>query len=461
MGKKNIDILNGSLFKGIILYTMPIILTNILQLLFNAVDMVVVGRFCGSISLAAVGATGSLTALCLSVFSGLSMGVGVSVAHGIGMNDKKATHEAIHTAIPVALISSVLISLITVVFAKDMLSLMGTPDEVIGLSTTYMRICFGGIVFQLVLNFVAAILRAFGDTRSPLVALTIGGVVNVVLNIIFVTLLHMNVAGVALATVISQAVSMVIVLGVLINRNDEFKLTLRSMRIYTVPLRKIIQIGIPSGLQGCIFNMSNVIIQSSVNSFGSAVMSGNAAAGGIENFVYMTMNSFSQTSMNFVGQNNAAHNDKRVRRTVLLCVVIEVLVAVAMSTIIYAFRYFFIGMFIADSQEAISWAIIRLQYICLPYFMCGIMEILTGALRGMGVALVPMFISIIGVCGFRIGWIFSVFQMPQYHTLQSLYFSYPFSWTFTILALLVAFIVMARRNRLSQMIPVDKSLRSN
>lgn len=453
--------LNGSLLKGIILYTLPIILTNILQLLFNAVDMVVVGRFCGSISLAAVGATGSLTALCLSVFVGLSMGVGVSVAHGIGINDKKAIHEAIHTAIPVAIISSVIISLLTVVFAKDMLKLMGTPDEVIGLSTLYMRICFGGVIFQLVLNFAAAILRAFGDTRSPLIALTIGGIINVVLNVIFVTVFHMNVAGVALATVISQAVSMLIVLIVLIKRNDEFKLSLGAMRIYQAPLRKIVQIGLPSGLQGCIFNASNVLIQSSVNSFGPAVMSGNAAAGGIENFVYMTMNAFSQTSMNFVGQNNAAHNDKRVRMTVLLCVLTEVSIAITMSTIIYLFRYFFIGMLITDSQEAIGWAIIRLQYVCLPYFMCGIMEILTGALRGMGAATVPMFISVLGVCGFRIGWIFSVFQMPKYHTLQSLYFSYPFSWTFTILALLCAFLIIAKRNRLAQMIPVDKSLPTN
>lgn len=461
MKSKNIDMLNGSLLKGIILYTVPIILTNILQLLFNAVDMVVVGGFCGSLSLAAVGATGSLTALCLSIFSGLSMGVGVSVAHGIGTNDKKTIHEAIHTAIPVAIIGSVLISLIAVIFANDMLLLMGTPTEVIGLSTIYMRICFGGIIFQLVLNFSAAILRAFGDTRTPLIALTIGGVVNVVLNIIFVTVFHMDVAGVALATVISQALSMLIVLGVLIKRNDEFKLNLRAMKIYKVPLRKIMRIGIPSGLQGCIFNFSNVIIQSSVNSFGATVMSGNAAAGGIENFVYMTMNSFSQTSMNFVGQNNSAHKNKRVRKTVLYCILTEVTVAITMSTIIYLFRDFFLGMFVTDSQDAIDWAVVRLQYICLPYFMCGIMEILTGALRGMGSAVVPMLISIIGVCGFRIGWIFSVFQMPQYHTLPWLYFSYPFSWTFTIAALLFAFIIIAKRNRLSQMIPVDKSLLTN
>ena len=445
MKKLNRSMLEGPLFLNIVLYTIPIILTSILQLLFNAADLVVVGRFCGSISVAAVGATGAITNLIINLFIGLSVGSGVSVAHALGSQDDDVVHRTVHTALPTALISGVVLTIVGVALSPTFLKLMGTPENVLALSSVYMRIYFGGITFTMVYNFCASILRAAGDTKSPLIFLAIAGVINVGLNLVFVTQLHMNVAGVALATTISQAVSAVLVVIALIRRKDACHLDLKKMRIYKPQLMKILRIGLPAGIQGSLFSISNVLIQSSINSFGDVLMSGNAAAGNIEGFVYVAINAFCQTAVNFVGQNSGAKQYKRVNRIMLICLASVVVVGLIAGVSAWYFGETLLSIYITDSQEAIAYGMIRLTFICLPYFVCGLMDVTTGVLRGMGSSLAPMIISILGVCGIRIAWISTVFQIPQFHTPQSLYLSYIISWTATFLIQLAAYIALYNR----------------
>ena len=446
MKKQNQNMLQGPLLGSIISYTVPIILTSVLQLLFNAADLVVVGRFCGSISVAAVGATGSITALIVNLFIGLSVGAGVTVAHGIGSREDEVVHRTVHTALPLALFSGVVLTVLGIALSEKLLTLMGTPENVLALSSVYMKIYFAGITFNMVYNFSASILRAVGDTKSPLVFLTIAGVINVVLNLIFVTALHMNVAGVALATTISQAFSAVAMVVVLMKRTDAAKLHLRQMKIYKIQMMKMLRIGLPAGVQSSLFSISNVLIQSSVNSFGDILMSGNAAAQNIEGFLYVSLNSFHQTAVNFIGQNVGAKQYDRVKKIVWICLGCVLVVGLTMGTLMYRFGESLLSIYITDSAEAISWGMVRLSVICQFYFLCGLMDVSTGALRGMGASISPMIISVLGVCGIRIGWIMTIFQIPQFHTPYSLYFSYIISWTLTFLIQMFAFFRIYRKH---------------
>ena len=439
------NLLEGPLLPNIITYTIPIILTSLLQLLFNASDLVVVGRFCGSVSVAAVGATGSITNLIVNLFIGLSVGAGVSVAHAYGERDAQAVHRTVHTAVITALVGGAVLTVIGVTFSKTFLHMMGTPENVLKLSAVYMKIYFGGIVFSMIYNFCASILRAAGDTKSPLVFLSIAGVVNVVLNLIFVTVFHMNVAGVALATTISQAVSAVLVVLALMKRDDACRLDLRMVRFHKAQLIKMIKIGLPAGIQGSLFSISNVLIQSSINSFGDIFMSGNAAASNIEGFAYVCINAFSQASVNFVGQNAGARQYDRVRKTVLICLAYVFVVGLGVGLLFYTFAEQLLSIYITDSAEAISYGVIRMAFICLTYFTCGMMDSLTGALRGLGASMVPMVICILGVCVFRVAWIYTIFQVPQFHTPECLYLSYPISWVITFVFEFVAFLMVYRR----------------
>ena len=438
------NLLEGPLLPNIITYTIPIILTSLLQLLFNAADLVVVGRFCGSVSVAAVGATGSITNLIVNLFIGLSVGAGVSVAHAYGERDAQAVHRTVHTAVITALVGGAVLTVVGVTFSKTFLHMMGTPENVLKLSAVYMKIYFGGIVFSMIYNFCASILRAAGDTKSPLVFLSIAGVVNVVLNLIFVTAFHMNVAGVALATTISQAVSAVLVVLALMKRDDACRLDLRMVRFHKAQLIKMIKIGLPAGIQGSLFSISNVLIQSSINSFGDIFMSGNAAASNIEGFAYVCINAFSQASVNFVGQNAGARQYDRVRKTVLICLACVFVVGLGVGLLFYTFAEQLLSIYITDSAEAISYGVIRMAFICLTYFTCGMMDSLTGALRGLGASMVPMVICILGVCVFRVAWIYTIFQVPQFHTPECLYLSYPISWVITFVFEFVAFLMVYR-----------------
>ena len=438
--------LNGPLFGSIVLYTIPIILTGLLQLLFNAADLVVVGRFCGSISVAAIGATGAITNLIINLFIGLSVGAGVTVAHGLGSRENDVVHRAVHTAVPAALISGIFLTIVGVAFSETLLRWMDTPESVLPLSALYMRIYFAGMTFNMVYNFCASMLRAAGDTKSPLIFLTIAGVANVVLNVIFVTVFHMNVAGVALATTISQAISAIAVVIVLMRRTDACKLELKKLRIYPQQLMKMVRIGLPAGVQGSLFSISNVLIQSSVNSFGDIFMSGNAAAGNIEGFVYVCLNAFHQTAVNFIGQNTGARKYDRVKKILWICLGCVTAVGLATGLAVYGFGHQLLSIYITDSEEAITYGLLRMSYMCIPYFILGLMDVSTGALRGMGASFAPMVISVLGVCGIRIGWIYTIFQMEAFHTPQCLYLSYPVSWMITFVAQLVAFLILYRRH---------------
>lgn len=445
MKRLNKNMLEGPLFSNIFFYTIPIILTSILQLLFNAADLVIVGRFCGSISVAAVGATGSLTNLMVNFFIGLSVGAGVTVAHGLGGFRNDEVHKTIHTALPTALVSGVILTILGIAFSETFLQMMGTPETVLPLSAVYMKIYFAGITFTMVYNYCAAILRAAGDTKSPLIFLSLAGIVNVLLNVLFVTVFHMNVAGVALATTISQGISAVLVVIALMKRTDACKLELKKMYFHKIQLAKMLRIGLPAGIQSSLFSISNVLIQSSINSFGDVFMSGNAASSNLEGFVYVSLNAFHQTAVNFIGQNAGAKQYKRVSQTLWICLGSVTAVGIVLGGLVYSVGPALLSVYITDSQEAIGYGMMRLSLICLPYFLCGLMDVSTGALRGLGASFVPMLISVLGVCGIRIGWIYTIFQIEQFHTPQCLYFSYPISWTVTFLCQMAAFFLVYRK----------------
>ena len=426
-------------------------LTGFLQLLFNAADLIIVGQFCGSISVAAVGATGAITNLIVNLFIGLSVGTGVAVAQALGAEDNKKVHRAIHTAIPTALLGGVILTIVGILCSETFLRWMDTPENVLPLSALYMKIYFAGIIFMMLYNFCASILRASGDTKSPLIFLTIAGVINVALNVIFVTVFDLNVAGVALATTISQAVSAVLVVIALVKRNDACKLQFSKLRFYKDELMQIIKIGLPAGIQGSLFSISNVVIQSSINSFGEVVMSGNAAALNIEGFMFVCLNAFHQTTLNFTGQNIGANQYKRAKKVFLLCMSSVFVIGLVVSIGVYLAGPHILKIYLPDSVEAISYGMVRLKCLCLAYCLLGMMDVSGGGLRGMGVSFAPMVISVLGVCGIRIGWIYTIFQIPEFHTPEYLYMSYAISWGVTFIAQTVAyFITYNKKKKLKQ-----------
>lgn len=449
--QKALNMCEGSLLKKTIVFTVPIMLTGILQLLFNAADLIVVGRFCGSNSVAAVGATSSLVNLIVNLFIGLSTGSGVAVARAIGANDDECVKQTVHTAIPTAIVSGLLVSVIGFFVSKPILNLMGVPSDILPLSSLYLKIYFCAMLFNMVYNFGAAILRAAGDSRSPLIFLTIAGVVNVILNVFFVTVFDWNVAGVAAATAISQVISAVLVIWALMKRTDACKLMLRNIKFRKSPLFKILSIGIPSGIQSTVFSFSNVIIQSSINSFGNIAMSGSAAAGNIEGFLYIILNAFYQTSLNFSGQNSGAGKYDRVKKTFLICSMYVIVIGLALGIGMYLMGDMLLSIYLPNEPKAIEYGMIRFTYILLPYFLCGLMEVATGAIRGMGSSFTTMIISIIGVCGFRIVWIYTIFQFEAFHSFHGLFVSYPISWIFSIIAQFIAFnFVLKKRRRFQE-----------
>lgn len=439
------DMLTGPLFPSIVSYTIPIILTGLLQLLFNAADLVVVGSK-GDIFLSAVGATNSITNLIVNLFIGLSAGAGVTLAHAIGCRDDEAVHRTVHTALPTALIGGVALTAVGICFAEKFLTWMDTPETVLPYATLYMQIYFGGMIFNMIYNFCGALLRAAGDTKGPLIYLTIAGVCNVLLNLIFVLVLDMTVDGVALATIISQGISAVLVVLALMRRTDAVKLHLNKLRIHKAQIIKIVRLGLPAGIQGSLFSISNVLIQSSVNSFGEVFMAGNTAAGSIEGFVYVVMNAFHQTAINFTGQNMGAGEYKRVRKTMEICLGCVTVLGLVVGGGVYLLREPLLRIYIMKSDntaQAIAYGAERMLYVCVPYFLLGIMDVTTGVLRGLGSSITPMVISVLGICGMRISWIYTVFA--NHHTPGTLFVSYPISWFLTFLAEFAAFVVIYRR----------------
>lgn len=440
--KYEIDMVNGPLFTKIIIFAIPLMLSGILQLLFNAADIIVVGRFTGSHALAAVGSTSSLINLLVNLFIGISIGANVLVGKYYGARDYKNVSETVHTAIYIALWGGFLMIFAGIFLAKPLLELMGTPFDVIDLSVLYMRIYFLGMPAFMVYNFGAAILRAVGDTKRPLYFLTAAGIVNVILNLVFVIIFHMGVAGVAIATTVSQYMSAGFIVLCLAGSDGALRLTRKELKFHKDKLLAMLKIGLPAGLQGMIFNISNVLIQSSVNSFGSIVMAGNTAASNIEGFVYTSMNSIYQTSLSFTSQNMGAKNYKRVNQIFFQCLAIVTLVGVVLGVGAYIFGHPLLSIY-SSSEEVISYGLIRLSIVCASYFLCGLMDVMVGSLRGMGYSIMPMLVSLSGACLFRIIWIFTVFQAE--HTLLSLYISYPISWILTAGTHFICYMIVKRK----------------
>ena len=437
MKTRSMDLVNGPVVSGIIRYTIPIVLSSALQLLFNAADLMVVGQFCGSLSVGAISSTGAITNLIINLFVGLSVGAGVCVAHAIGSRREQDLRETVHTAIPLAILSGLVLTVIGMAVTRPMLKLMGTPEDVLPLSATYMMIYFGGVTFTLLYNFGSAILRAAGDTRSALIYLTLAGILNVILNLVFVICFHMNVAGVGLATVISQALSAILVLREIMRRPDACRFEFWKSHIYLVPLRKMITIGLPAGIQGCLFSASNVVIQSSVNSFGSVMVAGCGAASNIEGFIWTTMSGVSQAAVNYIGQNLGAGQFDRIRKVFRSCLYIVTFLGLTMGIAAYIYAPQLLSIYITDSPEAIAAGQSRMMFIALPYFLGGIMDMSTGALRGLGKSLLPMLVTILGVCVLRVVWVSTIFQV--FHTPACLFLSYPVSWLITEIVQFILF----------------------
>ena len=436
------DLVSGPILKKVLIFTAPLIASGILQLLFNAADMIVAGRFAGSIALAAVGATSSLINLLINVFLGLSVGSNVAIAHFYGAKMNREVSETVHTTIALSLISGVALSLIGIAIASPMLRIMGTPEEVLPHSVSYMRIYFLGMPVMLLYNFGASILRAVGDTRRPLYYLTLAGVVNVILNVIFVVVFGMGVKGVALATVLSQAISAGLVLRVLVKSESVIRLDLKALRLYRDKVIRIAKVGLPAGFQGAVFSISNVLIQSSVNSFGAIAVAGNTAAMNLEGFVYNSMNAFHQTAISFTGQNMGARQYGRVKKILLSCMGSVFITGAVLGTLAYMCGGTLLSFYSADAQ-VIAYGLRRMEIIMLSYFLCGIMDVMVGTLRGMGYSIMPMFVSLMGACVFRIIWIFTVFKIVR--TPECLYLSYPISWALTFTVHLICFIFIAKR----------------
>ena len=437
-----IDMCNGPLAGKILLFAIPLIASSLLQLLFNAADVVVVGKFVGKEALAAVGSNTSLINLLVNLFVGLSVGANVVVARDLGAGRKERVNEDIHTTLTLALISGVGMMIFGVIMVRQLLEWMSSPTDVIDLATVYLRIYFFGMPANLVYNFGAAILRAQGDTQRPLYYLTFAGVVNVILNLFLVLVVHLDVAGVALATIISQYISAGLILRCLSKEEGPLRLDLKKLRMDKVILGHILQIGLPAGFQGIVFSLSNVLIQSSINSFGSTVMAGSAAANNIENFVYQAMNAFYQTNLTFTGQNYGAGDCKRVDKSLFYCQGFVILTGLILGNLAYFFGHPLVSIYNSD-EAVIQQGIIRLGYIARTYALCGIMDTMVGSLRGLGYSIVPMVVSLIGACGLRIVWIFTIFQMDR--TPENLYISYPISWIVTGAVHILYFLYVRRK----------------
>lgn len=442
--KYEMDMCSGSILKKMLLFSLPLMCSSILQLLFNAADIIVVGNFAGDNSLAAVGANTALINLMVNFFMGFSVGANVLVAGYYGAKREEDLSKTIHTAIMLSIYSGIILTAVGVIFAKQLIIMMQTPEEVVGLASVYLRIYFCGMTATMLYNFGSAILRAIGDTKRPLYYLLFSGIINVALNLIFVILLKMDVAGVALATVISQCISAFLVVRCMIKEKGSIHLDIKKLGIDRDKFLRILQIGLPASFQGIVFSLSNVVIQSSVNSFGKIAVAGNSAAANIEGFVYVAMNAFHQSAISFTSQNIGAAKYERVNRILYTAEGCVIVVGLLLGNLASLLGRPLLGLY-TSSAEVINSGLKRLNVICSTYALCGMMDVIVGSLRGMGYSVVPMIVSLIGACGLRLVWIFTGFQIEPFHSLTGLYITYPVSWFITFAAHSVCFIVIRKK----------------
>ncbi len=433
------DMCSGPILRKMLMFALPLMLSSILQLLFNAADIVVVGKFAGDNSLAAVGSNTALINLLTNLFIGLSIGANVVAARHYGAKAWDDLRRTVHTAMLLSMLSGALLLVLGVIGAEQMLIWMQTPEEVLPLATVYLRIYFLGMISTMVYNFGSALLRAVGDTKRPLYFLLCAGIINVILNLLFVIGFQMDVMGVAIATVISETVSALLVLRCLVKEKGGIHLELRAMRIDRKKMLQILRIGLPAGFQGVVFALSNVVIQSSVNIFGNIVVAGNSAAANLEGFVYMAMNAFYQTTLSFVSQNYGAGEQKRINRIVLLGEACVIVTGTLLGNMVVFFGNDLLQIY-SNNPEVIAAGMVRLHYISMIYALCGIMDVMVGALRGIGYSIMPMIVSIVGVCVLRLIWLATVFQIPEFHKIETVYLSYPVTWILTSLVYIVIFV---------------------
>lgn len=434
--KYEIDMCNGTIMDKLITFAIPLMLSSVLQLMFNAVDIIVVGRFGGSQALAAVGSTTALINIFVNLFIGISLGTNVLVARYYALEMKKEVSETVHTAITFALVSGIVVAGLGVALARFALEIMATPDDVINKSVLYMRIYFCGMPFFMLYNYGAAVLRAVGDTKRPLLFLVISGVTNAVLNLFLVIVFHLDVAGVGIATVISQGISCILVLRCLYHTDRSYQLRFSKLCMKTKYLRQIFEVGVPAGIQSTVINLSNAMLQSSVNSFGSIAMAGYTAANNIIGFLYVSINSVTQACMSFTSQNYGVKKWKRMDKILIDCIILSVSVALILGSGAYLFGPKLLHIY-SEQEDVIACGMEIVAYTTITYFLCGLMDLFPGALRGMGYSTVPMILSIIGTVGMRIIWIYLLF--PAHRSLSFLFVSYPVSWMATIVMQVVCF----------------------
>lgn len=440
--KYEIDMCNGTIMDKLISFALPLMVSGILQLMFNAVDLIVVGHFSGQQALAAVGSTTALINVFTNLFIGISLGANVLAARFYAAGRDKEMSETVHTSILLALISGVAMAVIGLIFAKGALQLMDTPADVIDLSALYMRIYFLGMPFFMLYNYGAAILRAVGDTKRPLIFLIISGVTNAILNMILVIVFRLGVAGVAIGTVMSQLMSCVLVLRCLYKTDSSYQLRFEKLAIKSVYLKQIFQVGIPAGIQSTVINFSNVLLQSSVNSFGSTAMAGYTAANNLLGFLYMSVNAVTQACMSFTSQNYGVGKYKRMDRVLIDCLILTVAVSGTLGCVVYLFGPQILHIYTSEA-DVISCGMEILSITTIPYFLCGIMDLFPGSLRGMGYSAVPMVLSVIGTVGTRILWIYGFF--PHNRSLFFLFISYPGSWIITIVMQVICYLYVRKR----------------
>lgn len=434
---------NGRLGGKIIKFAFPLVLTGMLQMLYNAADMVVVGQFSGHRALAAVSATAAFVALFVNFFSGLAVGTNAVLSQYIGSDSREDAFETVHTSVAMSLIFGVLLMISGFWFVRPVLSAMGTPDDVLPLAEIYLKIYFLGSPANLIYNFGSAVIRTTGDTKRPLYFLSVAGVINIILNLVLVICFKLDTAGVAIATVVSQYVSAALVMSALVRSDGFCKVVPRNIRIYPKKLARLLYIGLPASVQGVMFSVSNIIIQSSVNSFGSLAIAGSGASSDIENFVYLGMNSFSQAALVFAGQNLGAGKKDRVLKSTLICLGFSFCTWAVLSAVTMTFKHQLIGLFIPSTPKAMNFAVRRIRIIVYTYFIFGFSDTLTGAINGLGKSMHSAAICLLGICGLRLLWIFTVFK--RVHTFECLFVSYPLSWFATLIAMSVCYVLVYRK----------------
>ena len=435
------DLTSGAVLPKMLRFSLPIMASGVLQLLFNAADIIVVGQFAGDNSMGAIGSTSALVNLFTNLFIGLSVGVNVIAARSHGANSRDDMQDIVHTSMLLAFICGAVLAVAGALFAPEMLKLMETTEAQLPLAITYLRIYFIGMPAMMLYNFGSAVLRAVGDTKRPLYFLITAGVINVLLNLLFVIALKMDVAGVALATVISQCISAALIVICLVKESGAIHLDFKKLHLHGLVMNAVAKVGLPAGFQGMIFSLSNVVIQSSVNLFGETVVSGNSAAMSIEGFIYMAMNTFYQAAISFTGQNIGAKKYRRIPRILLCSQCCVIVTGLALGWTAYFFGSPLLSIY-SKSAEVVTAGMLRLGIIVTTYVLCGCMDVMVGMMRGIGYSIMPMIVSLIGACGLRILWIATVFNIPEYHKITTVYISYPITWAVTFVAHIVCWIIV-------------------